>query len=146
MDTKSIEKSLVKLSNDTEKEFGIMTPQHMVEHLTLTVKISYKIKWPEYEVSDKILEQKESLLYSSMNFPKGLKAPGSEGELMALKYANLPEAKENLLRSIEEYHSFFHSYPEAVTLHPRLGWLKFSEWEIFHLKHFKHHFEQFRIW
>ncbi len=145
MDKKLIQQKLSGLTEATTAQFGTMTPQHMVEHLTLTVKIAYKIKWPEFEPSEKQLKQKEMLLHTDLDFPKGFQAPGTNGTLLPLKYATLTEAKEQLLRSVEEYNDYFKPAPWQLTVHPRLGWLNFSEWEKFHLKHFKHHFEQFGL-
>lgn len=142
----NLQQKLVLITEASKAKFGKMTPQHMVEHLTLTVKIAYKIKWPEYEISEKHLTQKEMLLNTAMDFPRGLKAPGSNGELMPLKYSGLQEAKEHFLRSIQEYHNFFKARPEVKTLHPRLSWLTYTEWEKFHAKHFMHHLGQFGVY
>lgn len=148
METETIKKRLGRLADDTQALFGIMTPQHMVEHLILTVKISYdRIKIPEFELSEKQKIQKTALLDTPLEFPKGMRAPGmNAGELMPLRNNNLSEAKEQLLNSILAYHAYFASNPAATTVHPRLGRLTYAEWERFHPKHFKHHFEQFGIW
>lgn len=148
MDPKQIEKKLKNLSNDTPSLFGIMTPQHMVEHLTVTVKISYnRIKIPEFELSEKQMFQKSALLDSPMEFPVGVKAPGlKHDELMPLRSSNLEEAKQQLISSLVAYNSFFEFDPNATTVHPRFGLLNYEEWQRFHPKHFKHHFKQFGIW
>lgn len=148
MDIELIEKSLEKLGTDTLAKFGIMTPQHMIEHLTVTIKISYnRIKIPEFELSEKQKFQKAALLDTPMDFPKGVLAPGMDiGELMPLRRSNLAEAKKQLLSSILGYHDFFTTDSTATSVHPRFGKLDYAEWERFHRKHFKHHFEQFGIW
>lgn len=148
MDTQIIEKKLDKLKIDTPAEFGIMTPQHMVEHLTITVKISYnKIKITDFELSEKQKYQKKALLDTPMDFPRGVTAPGmDEGELIPLRNSTLEEAKKQLVSSITDYNTFFKLSPTATTVHPRFGRLNYAEWEKFHPKHFKHHFKQFGIW
>ncbi|MFC5624516.1 DUF1569 domain-containing protein [Algoriphagus winogradskyi] len=148
MDITSIEKKLKALEANTKAEFGIMTPQHMVEHLTLTVKISYgRIKIPEFEPSEKQLFQKRALLDSTMEFPRGVLAPNMKaGELLPLRNSSLDEAKKQLIESLTGYTTFFNSSPDASSVHPRFGKLNYSEWEKFHPKHFKHHFGQFGIW
>ena len=88
MDSKTLEKKLKNLEADTPAKFGIMTPQHMLEHLTLTVKISYnRIKIPEFEPSEKQQFQKRALLDTTM-------------ELLPLRNHNLEEAKEQLIESL----------------------------------------------
>ena len=148
MDAKQIEKELKNLGNDTPSLFGIMTPQHMVEHLTVTVKISYnRIKIPEFELSEKQKFQKSALLDSPMEFPVGVKAPGlKHEELMPLRSSNLEEAKQQLISSLVAYNSFFELDPNATTVHPRFGLLKYEVWQRFHPKHFKHKLKQCECW
>tara|TARA_R110002020_G_scaffold436289_4_gene646497 strand:+ start:689 stop:1135 length:447 start_codon:yes stop_codon:yes gene_type:complete len=148
MEYKIIEKKLKRLNEDTPAQFGIMTPQHMVEHLTITVKIAYnRIMIPDFEPSEKQKVQKRALLDTEIPFPKGVKAPGlNAGDLMPLRSQNLDDAKQQLLDSIIAYNTFFESSPDFTTVHPRFGKLNYSEWEKFHPKHFEHHFKQFGIW
>ena len=147
MNNTELKQKLAMLNEDTEASFGIMTPQHMVEHLTVTVKLSSgRISYPAFTPSEKQLGYKEALLNTDLEFPKGIKAPGLGDQLMPLKYENLEQAKEGLIKSLEEYDSFFKENPTAQTTHPRFGFLTFEEWELFHPKHFKHHFSQFNIW
>ncbi|PZX50493.1 DUF1569 domain-containing protein [Algoriphagus chordae] len=148
MDSKLIEKKLKNLKADTPAQFGIMTPQHMVEHLTITVKISYnRIKIPEFELSEKQKFQKRALLETSMEFPRGVLAPGVKaGDLHPLRSVDLDEAKQQLVDSIVAYNEFFAYEPNIDTIHPRFSRLNHEEWEKFHTKHFMHHFKQFGIW
>ncbi len=147
MDTSKIAQRLEKLREHTLAQFGIMTPQHMVEHLTLTVKISYnRIKIPEFVPNEKQLAQKRILLDTPAQFPLGVVAPGTTaGDLLPLKYTSLSEAKEQLLASLNAYNGYFHSTPDATSVHPRFGSLNHAEWERFHRKHFEHHLEQFGL-
>lgn len=148
MDTLELKHKLSFLQEKTKSKFGVMTPQHMVEHLTITIKISYnRVRIPDFEMSEKQKAQKEALLETEMDFPIGVRAPGlPPGELMPLRNNDLEEAKEQFLESLEGYNSFFESNPTALTVHPRFGKLSFIEWEKFHPKHIKHHFDQFGIW
>ncbi|MBN7811802.1 DUF1569 domain-containing protein [Algoriphagus sp. H41] len=138
---------LQKLASDSPAQFGVMSPQHMVEHLSLTVKISYdRIKIPEFEPGKNELVLKQELLYSSIQFPRGIRAPGlGEGALLPLRFSNLNEAKEELLKSLTNYTRYFKENPEARPVHPRFGRLMHGEWEIFHAKHFEHHLRQFGV-
>ena len=147
MESTTIEERLKKLKADTPAQFGIMSPQHMVEHLTVTVKIAYnRIQIPDFEPSEKQKSQKLALLETNMDFPKGVIAPGMKaGDLLPLRSSNLAEAKQQLIASITAYNTFFESYPDTTTVHPRFGMLNYKEWEKFHPKHFEHHFKQFGI-
>jgi hypothetical protein len=146
MENEVIVKRLETLKDNSPSEFGIMTPQHMVEHLILTIKLSYgRIKIPEFEPSEKQLLQKQTLLYSEITFPRGVKIPALGDQLLPLHFPDLPSAKLELSKSLNEYRSYFEANPKAKTTHPRFGKLSHDEWDRFHKKHIDHHFEQFGI-
>lgn len=145
MNLQQIQHRIEKLRADTPAQFGIMTPQHMIEHLILTVKLSYgRVKIPDFEPNEKQLAQKEALIHSDILFPRGVKAPGLD-QLMELRFPNLEAAKEELLKSIEAYHTTFKENQLLTPTHPRFGKLTYEEWEKFHAKHFEHHFGQFDL-
>ena len=147
MTSSLIDSILKKLKEDTPAKFGIMTPQHMVEHLTITLKISSgRIQLPEFEPSEKVLQFKELLLHTEMDFPQGIKAPMSQDGPPPLRFPDLDMAKQKLLESIDEYEKTFEQNPDLLTVHPRFNLLDKKEWDLFHQKHFKHHFTQFGIW
>ncbi|MEN2284300.1 hypothetical protein AAGF08_19305 [Algoriphagus sp. SE2] len=147
MNSSEINQKLKRLNEETQAKFGIMSPQHMVEHLTITVKLSSgRISYPPFSPNEKQLAQKETLIYTEIEFPKGIKAPGLGDNLMPLKNKTLDQAKEQLINSLNAYEEYFKENPDARTIHPRFGLLTFKEWELFHPKHFKHHFSQFNIW
>ncbi|HAH37896.1 MAG TPA: hypothetical protein DEQ87_02020 [Algoriphagus sp.] len=147
LNSSKIQSQLQNLSTDTPAQFGIMTPQHMVEHMTITMKLSSgRIKLPEFEPNEKQLMQKQALIYTDIEFPKGVRAPNSNGELPDLRFPDLETAKEKLVQSVQEYEEAFENNPKFRSIHPRFGYLTFDEWEKFHHKHFKHHFGQFGIW
>lgn len=146
MHQESIKSRIENLQPDTQPLFGIMTAQHMIEHLILTVKLSYgRIKIPDFEPNEKQLAQKQALIHSDILFPKGIKAPGLTDQLMELRFPNLQIAKEELLKSIADYQKTFEEDENLTTTHPRFGKLNYEEWEKFHAKHVEHHLGQFGI-
>lgn len=141
-----LEVKLHKLQANLTPEFGIMSPQHMIEHLILTLKLSYgRIKIPEFEPSEKHLSYKEKLLYQLDEFPIGIRAPGLSAETLPLRFKSLDEAKIELVTSQERYTTFFKESPDKKTMHPKFGPMSKAEWDVFHKKHFVHHFKQFNI-
>lgn len=146
MNIETIKNRIENLHSDIQPMFGIMTAQHMIEHLILTVKLSYgRIKIPDFEPNEKQLTQKQILIYSDILFPQGIKAPGLPDKLMDLRFPNLEVAKEELIKSISDYYSAFEENEFLTTTHPRFGKLTYEEWGKFHAKHFEHHFAQFGI-
>lgn len=147
MDINYFKEKLEKLNEKSTAQFGEMTPQHMVEHLTLTHKIAYgRVQIPEFEPSEAQLEMKRKLLHTDMGFPQGIKMPGRESGLPPLRFPDLETAKTKLLQAIEEHNTSYRNNTKLKTIHPRFGYLNHMEWELFHHKHFQHHFTQFGIW
>jgi hypothetical protein len=135
---------LQHLSLTTEAKFGILTPQHMVEHLTLTLKMcAGRIPIPEIVPTEKQLAGKHALLFTDLPFPKGIKGPGLPDTLLDLRYPDLETAKEELIKSWDAYQLLFQENPTKQTPHPGFGLLNFDEWERFHAKHMDHHLSQF---
>jgi hypothetical protein len=135
---------LEKLTENSERQFGIMTPQHMLEHLIITFKLSTgKIKIPELVPNEKQLGYKEMLLNTDMVFPKGVRAPGLPDDLLPLRFDSLHTAKSKFKDAVEEFHAFFQANPTQSTFHPRFGKLNYEEWRKFHDKHVTHHLSQF---
>lgn len=141
-----IEQILSKLNEKSLRLFGLMTPQHMLEHLIITYKLSSgKVQIPEFVPSEKQLGYKHLLLETDMEFPKGIRAPGIPEDLMPLRLDSLQTAKEKFILSIDEFEKIFSENPDLMTFHPRFGKLNYREWKIFHGKHVKHHLGQFEV-
>ncbi len=138
---------LKKLTPETEANFGVMTAQHMVEHLILLMKISTgKLQVPLSRSEESAETFKQQLIYTDMKFPKGVKVKGiPEDKPLPLRYESLETANDKLISEIDDFHSYFAENPDQKTLHPVLNWLNYDEWKTFHSKHFAHHFEQFGL-
>ena len=135
---------LQNLTLQSEAKFGILTPQHMVEHLIITVKLSSgRIPIPSFEPNEKQLARKQALLFTDIPFPQGIKAPGLPDTLLELRYPDLETAKTELIKSYDAYHLLFQENPTLLTPHPGFGLLNYKEWELFHAKHIDHHLGQF---
>ena len=76
--------------------------KYILEHLTLTVNISYgRLKIPEYDPSEKQLFHKRALLDTTVEFPRGILAPNMKpGELLPLRNSCFDEAKKQLIESL----------------------------------------------
>jgi oxepin-CoA hydrolase/3-oxo-5,6-dehydrosuberyl-CoA semialdehyde dehydrogenase len=135
---------LDQLNSESKANFGILTPQHMVEHLTITLKLSAgRIPIPEFEPNEKQLARKQALLFTDIPFPQGIKAPGLPDTLLELRYPDLETAKSALIAGWDTYQLLFKENPTLQTPHPGFGLLNYEEWELFHAKHMDHHLSQF---
>ncbi len=136
---------LKSLKTDQQPEWGIMTPQHMVEHLIVTTKISNGgLSIPCRIPKEQIPQYKAFLLESDQEMQKGIKANGMEG-LLDLRYPSLAASIEKLEHEIDQFHVYFEHNPEAKIVNPVLDEIGYEDWKTFHKKHFTHHFKQFGL-
>ena len=145
--TARIESCLAKLTHQSKPKWGIMTPQHMVEHLEYTYKIAagelqdFEIKTPE-----KYLEQTQDSLYNYEKFPENSSFPHLEKDtLNSLTHPDLDTAVAKLLRQRERYLDFFTQNPDGVLKNLVFGHLNKYQWYLLERKHLNHHFEQFNL-
>lgn len=138
---------LENLKPEAQPVFGIMSPQHMIEHLAYVIGYSNGkrslalMKSPETAV-----RWKQGLIYTDYEMQPGVRAPFlGENELPELKHSGLEEAVIELKKELEEFEEYFKENPESELMHPSLGLLNYKEWIIFHSKHFRHHFRQFNL-
>ncbi|MFD2552560.1 phenylacetic acid degradation bifunctional protein PaaZ [Bizionia sediminis] len=145
--TETITKYLKKLTPDTKPQWGIMTPQHMVEHLEFTYKIAAgDIQDFEIATPEKILEKVHNSLYNYEKFPKGTNFPLLETNTLApLQHPDLETAITKLIEQRDKYLLYFEQHPEAVLKNIVFGHLNKYEWYLLERKHLNHHFEQFKL-
>ena len=140
-----IEKLLSQLTPDQKPLWGKMTSQHMVEHLYKTIQASInEIELKVYTEERKIPILKK-LFLGDRALPKEFMNPAIGPDLMSLEFKNLSTAIKEFENILIRYEKFFENNPSAKTIHPIFGYLDKSEWDSFHLKHFKHHLSQFGI-
>ncbi len=138
--------TLNKLSEDTAPQFGSMTSQHMVEHLTMTIRASSgKMNIEQRSTPEEAAAAKQALIYTDMQIKQGVKSPLIGEGLPPYVNASLQDAISELQTELQHFASYYAANPSATHIQPRLGALKHDEWIIFHGKHFTHHFKQFGL-
>jgi oxepin-CoA hydrolase/3-oxo-5,6-dehydrosuberyl-CoA semialdehyde dehydrogenase len=147
MTEEKITDCLSKLSEDAKPEWGIMTPQHMIEHLEYTYKIAAgEIQDFEVATPEKILEKVHNSLYNYNKFPKNSRFPLLEKDtLESLKHPDLKTAVDKFKEQHGKYLEFFKENPDAKLNNMVFGELNKYEWFLLERKHLNHHFEQFNL-
>lgn len=138
---------LSKLQADDKPTFGIMTAQHMIEHLAFAVRFSNgKEPQHHYYPTDKEQQIKEFIIGTDIAMPIGFKSPvlPTEG-LPTLKHSTLPNAIDNLKAELKNFDNYFINQPLDRPVNPTMGELNYQEWVRFHNRHFTHHFRQFSL-
>lgn len=144
-DKENLISKLKTLKVDQQSEWGIMTPQHMVEHLIVTTKLSNGgLSVPCRIPVEQIPQYKAFLLESDQEMQKGIKANGMEG-LLDLRYPSLEASIEKLDEEIDKFNTYFENNPDAKITNPVLAEIGYEDWKTFHKKHYTHHFKQFGL-
>ncbi|NOJ74976.1 hypothetical protein [Empedobacter stercoris] len=144
-DKENLISKLKTLKVDQQPEWGIMTPQHMVEHLIVTTKLSNGgLSVPCRIPVEQIPQYKAFLLESDQEMQKGIKANGMEG-LLDLRYPSLEASIEKLDEEIDKFNTYFENNPDAKITNPVLAEIGYEDWKTFHKKHYTHHFKQFGL-
>ena len=147
MTDEKIDECLSKISESSNPKWGIMTPQHMVEHLEYTYKIAAgEIQNFEISTPEKILEKVKNSLWNYKLFPKNSQFPLLEKDTLDdLKYENLSIAIQKFKAQREAYLEYFKENPDAILKNIVFGELNKYEWYLLERKHLNHHFDQFGL-
>ena len=142
-----VQECLQQLTDDMKPNWGIMTPQHMLEHLEYTYRIaSGEIQDFEIATPEKILEKVHHSLYNYNSFPKGSDFPLlKKDELAPLEHSNLAAAIVKFNEARGDYLNYFKENPEVKLSNIVFGELNKYEWYLLERKHLNHHFKQFGL-
>lgn len=147
MTDEKVAQCINKLTENTKPSWGILTPQHLLEHLEQGYRImSGEIQDFEIATPEKILEKVHNSLYNYDKFPRGTQFPTmKKGELEDLIHPDFETAKAKFFEARENYKTFFKENPQASMKNMVFGNLNRYESYLLERKHLNHHFEQFGI-
>ncbi len=135
---------LQQLKADTEPAFGLMTPQHMVEHLTGSIKVTTKRSGePDPALAEKQMGFQRFIANGAIL--KHRPSNKTKADLPPLKYASLEEAISHLPEATERFYRHYETHPDFKAYHSFMGELGFEELELFHYQHCRYHFWQFGL-
>ncbi len=143
----NIEQYLHKLTENSQPKWGLMTAQHLVEHIEMTLNIANsKVQNFEIATLDDHLEKVREMVFNHKKMPQNHKHPLMKADkLEDLQHENLATAKQKLLIAFDEFELYFKENPERQTKNAVFGLLNKFEWDLLNTKHLNHHFEQFGI-
>jgi len=142
----TIKEALGRLKPDTKPKWGILTPQHMVEHLEYQLLIAMEKVHTRLTTKQEHLEKYREVLYNHTPMMRGFNHPTlRKGELEDLRYGSLDEAIEGFFKAKAAYDKYFKENKGRKTLNPSFGQLSKFEWDLLRRKHIHHHFEQFGL-
>jgi oxepin-CoA hydrolase/3-oxo-5,6-dehydrosuberyl-CoA semialdehyde dehydrogenase len=128
---------LDQLTPDHTPSFGLLTPQHMVEHLIWVTKSSAKDYGPAPEQLTEGNEKFMKFVKTGANF-EYRPSTKTAADLPALRMESLAAAIAEVPQSIERLYQFAKDHE---FYNPMMGRLSFDELELLTAKHFQHHLE-----
>ncbi len=143
-DLNSIIETLSKLNPLDKPEWGSMSAQRMVEHLTDTVYLSFKEHSFKLQLPNDKIERAQKFILTSYSLPKNFQAAFANGN-NSIRNNSLEDAIIEFEESWMEMIHFFKKNPDHKSLHPHFGDLNSELWLKLHSKHFTHHFIQFNL-
>lgn len=142
--TQEVINLLQKLDPEQAPNFGLMTPQHMVEHLVLITKTTLKRRGAPTETPSKRELGFKQFIENGAVF-QHRQSDKTKEDLPPLKYASLEEARSKVPEAIERFYKTFEENPDFNIYNPFMGELNFSEMELFHFQHYRYHCWQFGL-
>ena len=132
------------LRADQQPIFGLMTAQHMVEHLIWSVTFCNG-KFPQQQITtpEMAIKLRPLLMHTIKPYPRGIKTPMLGETPPPLKYTDISSAIEQLKVELIAFDKFFETNTTAIN--PALGVLNYEEWVMVNNKHFTHHMGQFEL-
>lgn len=142
-----LEEKIHQLTDNLQAKWGIMSPQHMIEHLEMGLRIATEeISNFEIATPENYLDKVQETLYNFEKMPRNFDMPLlKKGEVEALKHESLAKAKETFFDAYDAFEAYFKEHPKAMTKNAVFGELTYFEWKLLNRKHFNHHFEQFGL-
>lgn len=138
---------LDKITEHHQAAWGMMTPQHMIEHIEATLRMATgEINVPEITTPDEHLDKYRETIFNHKPMPQMFKHPMMDPEKVEdLRHPDLATAKQKLMEAYDQYETFFKQNPETRTKNAVFGMMDKFEWDLLNTKHFNHHFKQFGI-
>jgi len=143
-DRKRLKLLLSTLHSGTLALWGKMNAQNMIEHLVEAVEYTNGKRIADLRFPPgKANKQRQDLVLSDFVIPRGV--PGYLADTTkATRFKNLGAAILELNNELDAFEYFFRT-EWATATHFEFGPMNYTEWIIWHGKHFTHHFKQFGL-
>ncbi|MCB0634188.1 MAG: hypothetical protein KDD15_30865, partial [Lewinella sp.] len=141
-----VEELLLGLTQDTPAQWGLMSAQHMVEHIEYFNQIALRKIEVERVTPEEKLEKYTESLYNYRLMPQSFEIPIlRQGKTEDLRFDSLEAAKTALINSLKEVEERYRTDPDFRAYNAVFGDLNHYEWKLFCQKHLQHHFSQFGL-
>ena len=136
---------LKTLSSDTKANFGLMTPQHMVEHLVGALGSAVTKYEGERENPPSKGQLGMQKFIQSGSVLVHRPSAKTKADLPPLKFASLEEAISKVPEAVQNYYAFQDDNPAYKPYAAFMGEVSHKDVELFHYMHIKYHLWQFSL-
>lgn len=136
---------LKKLTGNEKGNWGVLSPQGMIEHMTDSIAISHGRIKEALQTPVEMLERVRAFALSDKEFKPGTKNSLMSETPASLRNANIQEAIKELENEVNMFLNYYTQNPDAKMLNPFFGEFNYSEWLILLHKHALHHLKQFNL-
>jgi hydroxymethylglutaryl-CoA reductase len=144
MDLVTMLDALDRLTISKKPVWGKMTAQEMVEHLSDLLIISRGVKKFTLNENDETIARRQQFLYSDKEMARNIAIPFRK-DIIELRHNELALSIDEFTIEWLNFIEYYEENPGATETHPYYGALDFEKWMKLHVKHFKHHFQQFEL-
>src|SRR5262245_27701503 len=109
---------LKKLTPDTPRKWGQMSPQQMVEHLTDYIRVANGENPAALMTAEEHLPAYKRFLESDKQFKENTKNPLNTGAPNPVRMKDLQSAIDEYLAEMEIFYAVFKNQPDLKTIHP----------------------------
>ncbi len=135
---------LRQIPPNTQPLWGVMTLQHMVEHMADALRMANgKDQYTQLITPEDKIEKMQAFILSDKPFRENTPNPLLPKVPGPCRNGSLSESIEELEKEIDDFFSYFEQHPDARLLNPFFGYLNFDLYLRLLAKHARHHLRQF---
>lgn len=133
-----------KLQKNTLPQWGSLSSQQMVEHLTDSIRMSIgELVFP-IEVTEELTQKYQIFLDNDKEMAQNTKVSFVLDNPI-IRNKTLALALDEFAMAFIHFTEYYQQNPNTEHVHPYFGFMGLEKWQKLHRKHFHHHFKQFAI-
>ncbi len=136
---------LSTLTADTEREWGKMDAQQMIEHLSYSLRQASGKDLYELTIPEEHVPRAQAFLMSDKKFRENTPNVLIGEDTIPNKRADIKDAIVELREEIDHFFDVFGNDPNKTLMNPFFGELNYEMWVSLLYKHVWHHLNQFGI-
>ena len=136
---------LKKLKADTKPQWGVLSAQGMVEHMTDSIGVAWERLKEPMQTPPELLEKARSFALSDKDFKPNTKNSYMSETPAPLRHANMEEAIQELENEIFLFTSHYKFNEGTIVTNPFFGDFNYEQWLHLLHKHAIHHLRQFSL-